>query len=215
MISRAVVLFACLVLAAGVVARADRAEPILIRQTLDKFPLQLEGWQGLPQAPFAKDILDVLGVDDYLTRVYYTPDRNQGAGLYIGYYQTQREGDTIHSPMNCLPGAGWQPVRTDRVDIGIPGRTEPIHVNEVVIEKGLDRQLVLYWYQSRGRVVASEYWSKVFMVTDAIRYNRSDAALVRVVTPVRNSATGLDDARERARAFVQVLFPQLDRHLPS
>ncbi len=214
MVTRLLVVTALFLASAGYVGFAMEPERVPLREPLSGMTYDLGEWSGRPAPRLTDEVLAVLGVDEYLNRYYVSP---QGAwrGSTSATTRRQREGDTIHSPMNCLPGAGWQPVRTDRVDIGISGRAEPIHVNEVVIQKGLDRQLVLYWYQSQGRVVASEYWSKVFMVTDAIRYNRSDAALVRVVTPVGNSATGLDDARERARAFVQVLFPQLDRHLPS
>src|SRR5262245_20468765 len=114
---RVLVLFACLLLSAGVIARADRIEPVLARQPFDTFPLTIAGWNGVQQAPFAKDVLAVLGVDDYLTRVYFNADRTEGAGLYIGYYQSQRQGDTMHSPMNCLPGAGWEPVSDTRLPV--------------------------------------------------------------------------------------------------
>ena len=92
----------------------------------------------------------------------------------------------MHSPLNCLPGAGWLPVRQDRTTIQVrtSGTTRDIEVNNFVIEKGLDRQAVLYWYQSHGRVVASEYWGKVYTVLDAMRHNRTDGSLVRVVVPV-------------------------------
>ena len=89
-----------------------------------------------------------------------------------------------------------------------------IEINRFVIQKGLDRQVVFYWYQSRDRVVASEYWGKVYTVVDAIRYNRTDAALVRVTVPIGSD----DGARGRAVAagvgFVQALFPLLSSHLP-
>ena len=111
-------------------------------------------------------------------------------GLYVGYHDSQRQGDTIHSPLNCLPGAGWQPLEQGRITVSVrdhgTARPAPIEVNRVVIGKGLDRQLVLYWYQSHRRVVASEYWGKVYTVLDAMRYNRTDAAMVRVITPVRD-----------------------------
>jgi EpsI family protein len=155
----------------------------------------------------------VLGVDDYVNRIYRASP-TEVLSLYVGYYHSQREGDTIHSPMNCLPGAGWTPMDTRMVDVPISGRA-PIRVKRVVIAKGLDRQVVLYWYQSHGRVVANEYWSKVTMVYDAVRLNRSDAALVRVVTPVRPSAGGEEAADARIVDFVQALFPQLESHLPS
>lgn len=218
MVTRVAVLFACLVVSAGVVARADRAEPIMIRQSLDKFPLQLDGWQGAPQAPFAKEILDVLGVDDYLTRVYFTPDRKEGAGLYIGYYQSQRQGDTMHSPLNCLPGAGWEPVSSRRITLDAqvsPGQPRPIEINRYVIRKGLDRQLVLYWYQAHDRVVASEYWGKFYLVADAVRMNRTDGAMIRVIVPVGPNDSGEEQAEATAARFVKSIFPYLNNHLPA
>jgi EpsI family protein len=141
------------------------------------------------------------------------------AGLYVGYHGSQRQGDTIHSPLNCIPGAGWLPMEQGRITIDVrPGLraqgTVPIQVNRVVIAKGMDRQLVLYWYQSHRRVVASEYWGKIYTVMDAIRYNRSDAALVRVITPIRENVP-VDAADARAVSFVESLFPLLERHLPS
>src|SRR4051812_43810792 len=109
MSKRVLALFACLVVSAGVIARADRTEIVPVRQSLEHLPLVIDAWKGAHQEPFTKEILAILGVDDYLTRVYWTPER-QGVGLYIGYYQSQRQGDTMHSPQNCLPGAGWEPV---------------------------------------------------------------------------------------------------------
>ena len=160
MSKRVLALFACLVVSAGVIARADRAENVPPRQSLEHLPLAIDDWKGAHQEPFTKEILAILGVDDYLTRVYWTPAR-QGVGLYIGYYQSQRQGDTMHSPQNCLPGAGWEPVSNGAMNLSFPvqaaGGTENISINRYMIQKGLDRQLVLYWYQAHGRVVASEY----------------------------------------------------------
>lgn len=217
MLSRALTLFACLVISAGVVARADRAEPVQIRQTLDRFPITLGEWSGVPQAPFPKDILAILGVDDYLTRVYFTANRAEGAGLYIGYYQSQRQGDTMHSPLNCLPGAGWEPVSKSFLSVNVPlaAASRDIEINRYVIRKGLERQLVLYWYQAHDRVVASEYWGKFYMVADAMQMNRTDGALVRVIIPV----TGNDPGETRAEAtgirFVRMMFPHLAEFLPA
>ena len=161
-------------------------------------------------------MLKVLGVDDYLSRVYYRSDR-AAVGLYMGYYASQRQGDTIHSPLNCLPGAGWEPLSQGRLTIAnVDGRGNDITVNRYVVQKGLDRQLVLYWYQSHGRVVASEYTSKLYLIHDAIRLNRTDGSMVRVIAPIRHGAT--DDgaaADQLAQAFVRVLFPPLPAYLPK
>ena len=159
MVKRALLLFVCLLVSAGVVARADRAEPVPIRQTLEQFPMAIGEWRGVREPPFAKDILAVLGVNDYLTRAYFTPDR-AGVGLYIGYYQSQRQGDTMHSPLSCLPGAGWEPLSKAALRVNVDsspgGPPRDIEINRYLIRKGLDKQLVLYWYEAHNRVVASE-----------------------------------------------------------
>jgi EpsI family protein len=214
---RVLALFACLVLSAGVIARADRAEVVPPRQTLDQLPLAIGEWKGLQQEPFTKDILAILGVDDYTTRAYFTPAR-EGVGLYIGYYDSQRQGDTMHSPQNCLPGAGWEPVSNRLMDVtvasGTAGQTQNIRINRYMIQKGLDRQLVLYWYQAHGRVVASEYWGKFYLIADAFRMNRTDGALVRVIAPVAPGEQGEAAAEALAVKFVHELFPLLPAYLP-
>jgi EpsI family protein len=212
MVARLLVLTACFLGTTAYVSRAMQPELVPLREPLSDISLRLDDWTGFEAPRLTSEVLAVLGVDEYVTRVYAR--QKDVVGLYIGYYQSQRQGDTMHSPMNCLPGAGWQPMETARIDVPVPGRDTPITVNQVIIQKGVDRQLVLYWYQSHGRVVASEYWSKIFMVTDAIRSNRSDAALVRVISGIDSRDKGRD-AEARAVGFVQALFPQLSRYLPS
>ena len=200
-------------------ARASKAEPTPIRESLSGLPVVLGSWEGRVEPDFTPEIVKVLGVDDYTTRSYFSP-AGQRVGLYIGYHSSQRQGDTIHSPLNCLPGAGWTPTAQGRTVVTVAdpatGADRDIEINRVVIERGLDRQLVLYWYQSHGRVVASEYWGKIYTVVDAIQHNRTDAALVRVIVPVASKEPDdLERADTVAREFVQTLFPQLGRHLPS
>ena len=216
MITRALVLFVCFVTGAGLVVRAERPEPVPVRASFAGFPTELHGWRGTQQPPLTKDILAVLGVDDYMTRAYFAPDR-AGVGLYIGYYGSQRQGDTMHSPLNCLPGAGWQPVSQTTMPVSVPveggtGGERTIVINRYMIQKGIDRQLVLYWYQSHGRVVASEYWGKFYLIRDAVRLNRTDGALVRVIAPVVRSEP---EAEQTAVEFIKVLFPALDGYLPA
>lgn len=213
---RVILLFVMLVAAAGVVARADRQEQIPLRQPFSAFPAVLGDWKGISQPPLDEEVVRVLGVDDYLTRAYFN-SRREGVGLYIGYWQSQKQGDTIHSPKNCLPGAGWLPVKQGELALtpsrGNQGR--PLMVNRYVIQKGLDRQMVLYWYQSHGRIVASEYWGKIFLVADAVRLNRTDGAVVRVITPIVGDSPQADShAESRATSFVEALLPLLDQYLP-
>jgi EpsI family protein len=216
MIRRIAILSVCFLIGAGVIARASRMEAVPPREPFDAFPLRIGSWKGQDTERLDARTLEVLGADDYLSRFY---QNSQGfAGLFIGYYASQRQGDSMHSPLNCLPGAGWQPIAKSYLPITVTdgsGRTQEITVNRYVIEKGLEQQVVLYWYQSHGRVIANEYRSKIFMVYDAARLNRSDAALVRVTSPRFGGDTGLHDAEARAVEFVKSVFPTLERFLPS
>lgn len=206
---RILALSAILWAAAIYLISASRTEPTPIRESLEHFPLRIGGWQGTSLPEMNPRVLAALGVDDFINAVYYRPGSSQ-VGLYIGYYQSQREGDTIHSPLNCLPGAGWNPVRRRHERIPVDGGE--IEVNLITIQKGRDRQVVVYWYQSQGRAVASEYWSKIYLVLDAIRNNRTDAALVRVISPVEGSE---GSAEKNAIEFVKLIYPFLSRYLPD
>jgi EpsI family protein len=215
-LGRALTLVVCFAATALFMANARRSEPAVERLAFKQFPMTLESWRAVEDPPMEEDVLKVLGVDDYLSRAYYKPD-GAAVGLYMGFYNSQRQGDTIHSPLNCLPGAGWQPVSDGRLhiaDAGGPGRH--MEVNRYVVQKGLDRQLVLYWYQSHGRVVASEYVSRLFLIHDAIRLNRTDGSMVRVIAPVAVDAQDGGASAERlAIEFVRTLVPHLSAYLPS
>jgi len=214
MTGRLIALSACFLATSAYAAQAMRPEIVPPREPLKNLPLQIGRWQGQEAPKFSDEVLAVLGADDLLSRFYLAP-QEPAVSLYLGYYRSQREGDTMHSPMNCLPGAGWLPVSDDDVAIDVPGRETPITVNRIVIRKGADRQVVLYWYQSHGRVIASEYWSKAYMVYDAVRRHRSDAAMIRVISPVLPSEDTTTLAERRVTEFVRGLFPNLERHLPS
>jgi EpsI family protein len=215
-LTRAAIL--CLMMGATTVflANARRSEVPVTRASFDTFPMTINNWRATIDPPLSDDILKVLGVDDYLSRIYFRPD-GAAVGLYMGFYGSQRQGDTIHSPLNCLPGAGWEPVREGRLTIAnVDGAGRDITVNRYVVQKGLERQLVLYWYQSHGRVVASEYTSKLLLINDAIRINRTDGSLVRVIAPIPVGAG--DDgaaAAQLAESFVRDLFPHLSSYLPN
>ena len=187
----------------------SHGEAVVPHHPLRELPYTLDSWTGIEQ-PLQAEIVQAVGVSDYTNRIYSSPQLGT-AQVYVGYYASQRTGDTIHSPKNCLPGAGWDPVQSGYIKISIPGGRQ-IVVNEYVIQQGLDKQLVFYWYQGRGRVIASEYAGKFWMVADAISRNRTDGALVRLVTPMND-----DEAQSRARlvSFTQLLFPHLENAIPN
>ncbi len=211
---RLILLCLVLVAASAFIAHASRPEEVPIRASLSELPMQLGNWSGRQSPDMDSNVLAVLGVDDYINRTYYNSE-SLPAGLYIGYYRSQREGDTIHSPLNCLPGAGWNPVKNEHIAISAEGLPS-IEINRIIIAKGMEEQVVLYWYQSHGRVIASEYWGKIYTVLDALRTNRTDAALVRVICPVAGNDPKAEMlAEQNGTDFVKSLYPQLGRFLPE
>ena len=208
MLARAVIVLILLVAAGAYSAGAGTAEAPVERLELSRLPTTLDAWQGLDTEPFADDVIAKLGVDDYVSRRYMRAGAAP-VSVYVGYYRSQRQGDTIHSPQNCLPGAGWTPIESGRQVIGTGDSS--VEVNRYVISKGLSKQVVLYWYQGRGRVVANEYANKTLLMFDAARLRRTNGGLVRLITPVVSTT---DAATAQVSAFAGALLPHLSRHLP-
>lgn len=190
----------------------SRAEDLPPRANLDEFPEQIGEWQGR-QIYITEDIRKILGDGDFMQQVFRRPSEDPAIELFIAYFPSQRTGSTIHSPKNCLPGSGWVPVESLHVPVTRPD-SSVITVNRYVIQKSNTRRLVVYWYQAHDRVVASEYWAKVYMVGDAFRLNRTDGALVRVITSLNESEAPADGQR-RIEAFLATLFPVLPRFIPK
>jgi len=188
----------------------NRAEVLAPRAPLGSFPRSLAGWTS-SDVPLTQDVLDVLGPGDFLLRDYQNGGRNN-VYLFLAYFPSQRAGDTIHSPKNCLPGAGWSPVRADRITIIVPGH-KPFPANRYLIAKGSDRQLVLYWYWAHDRAVASEYAAKFYLVTDSIRMNRSDGSLVRVSTSLE-PGQDMESAQQRLVSFASEVVPLINTYVP-
>ncbi|HKS73511.1 MAG TPA: EpsI family protein [Terriglobales bacterium] len=187
-------------------------EVIPPREQLSALPHQLGDWSGI-DVTIPPDQLEILGAGDFLLRVYHTPDLTRPyVDLFVAYFPSQRSGESIHSPKNCLPGAGWSPVESDRVLLSLPDH-KPFLANRYVIAKGEDRMLVLYWYLSHNRAVASEYWAKFFLVTDSMRLNRSDGSLIRVTTPLQPGETR-DAAQQRLVSLAGNVTPLIDRYVP-
>jgi EpsI family protein len=174
------------------------------------FPLQLGRWTG-NDVNISRQVLDVLGPGDFLFR-NYSDNRSSDppVNLFLAYFPTQRVGDTIHSPKNCLPGGGWAPLDSARTALRISGQT--IVVNRYLIAKGSERALVFYWYSAHGRTTASEYVAKLYLIEDSIRMHRSDGALARITTELR-PAESVPAAEERLLAFLSDAAPSLQSYL--
>jgi EpsI family protein len=188
------------------------AERTVASEPLSQVPDTIAGWTGIDQ-PIDPETLEVLGHGDFLSRVYTKARETAPIGLFVGYFPTQRTGVTIHSPKNCLPGAGWVFESSEYATLtDIDGQAHK--VGEYVISNGDHRQFVIYWYQAHGRSVANEYMAKMYLVADAIRLNRTDGALVRVIAPI-GPGDGVSAARLRAERFTGQLFPLIPRFIPN
>ena len=206
------IIAALLVGSAMLLHERNSFERIVASEPLSDVPNAVAGWTGTDQS-IDTETRDVLGPGDFLSRLYSRPQPASPIGLFIGYFPSQRTGVTIHSPKNCLPGAGWVFESSQSLLLNdLDGR--PHRVGEYVIANGEHRQFVIYWYQAHGRSVANEYMAKIYLVADAIRMNRSDGALVRVTTPIGLNESNAT-ARDRAEQFTQELFPMLPRFIPD
>ena len=175
-------------------------------------PQTLGSWKLAQEGVVEPEIQEILKADDLLNRVYVDTSARSGANLFIAAFRSQRNGKAPHSPKNCLPGSGWTPLNSSDFSIDV-GQGAPIVVNRYIIAHGDDREVVLYWYQSRDRVVASEYKAKFWVMADAIRLNRTDTALVRVVVPIINRDEAA--ATQSAVKFVQSFYGTLRHFLPA
>jgi EpsI family protein len=205
---RTVIVAGLVAIAAGGLRLAARADTVPAATRLTALPQQVGGWSGHDDPRLDRETEQVLDADAYVSRTY-TRAASEPVSLFVAFYATQRSGHTIHSPLNCLPGTGWSWV--ERGQTTIPG-APALTVNRNVAERGGQRVLVDYWYQSRGRVVANEYRNKLLLIRDALTVHRSDGALVRVTTPILSDE---QRAVDRTSAFIQALYAPLTEHLPE
>jgi len=208
----AIILSVALLAQAGVFYGFSRGEAVPAYRPFREFPSQLGPWHLIRQNVLDADVMRILRADDYINSDY-AENPMQGANLFVAFFKSQRAGQAPHSPKNCLPGSGWIWTTADTIPVTIPGHATPITINRYVVARGDLRDVVLYWYQSRERVVASEYSAKIFVVADALRYNRTDTALVKVTVPI-------NDKKEQAATdvgveFIRTFFATLRSYLPS
>ncbi len=210
-------LLACTVLTllATLVAATTLTPKRLIpdRQRLESYPMQLGQWTG--QKSFLDfEIERVLGADDYLI-ADYQGQQDSSVNLLVSYYKSQNEGSGIHSPQVCIPGGGWEVSNWVQVPVTITGpAAQTFSVNRAIIQKGLNRQLVYYWFDERGRKFTNDYLAKGYTVYDAIATGRSDGALIRVVTPVASNET-IEQAGQRLTEFLGLALAPMNNYVPN
>ena len=178
-----------------------RHHPESLAQALSTIPLSVEGWTLNQQAPLSGRVLERLVLTDYVSRVYSKEAKQ--LGLFVAYYAEQRSGESMHSPKQCLPGSGWEIWRYGSVTVPLSDRK--VVVNNYSIQKAGERNIVLYWYQSGSRIIASEYMGKMLLMRDAMLNGRTDGALVRIVLPDQPGAI------EEGVRFASALIPEIER----
>ena len=190
----------------------NHSEDVRPNKPFSTFPKQIGNWKGIEQR-FDSRVYDVLGVDDSYLATY----RNSNGGqvqLYIGFYQSQREGDLIHSPKNCMPGAGWKIVSSTIEELDVSNTDyNTIKTIRFKLKNGIHEQAVLYWFQSRGRIISSEYLQKIYLVIDSITRKRTDGSFIRLIAPIQNG----DEEKTllHLKDFAKLIFPILTEYIPA
>ena len=178
------------------------------RSALRDFPKKVAAWEQVGgDERFDRQTEAVLRADDYLLRSYKSRD-GQVASFYVGYYATTRNGATYHSPLNCLPGAGWSMSAPATLSVKPANGKPAFDANMYLIQNSRDRQLMIYWYQGRGRAIASEYWGKVYTVLDSLKRHRSDGSMVRVMVPLGTSEAAAIETAGKFAADISTVLPE-------
>jgi exosortase D (VPLPA-CTERM-specific) len=203
-------------LGAGAVAvLSSQTDGRVVREPFLLFPREVGGWQGVMNPDLSRDIADVLGADDYLSMNFSSLAHAAPTDLFIAWYEDQSQGG-IHSPEVCIPAGGWEmsAIETSEITVNVRGQGLRVPVNRAVIQKGLERQLVYYWFDQAGRRLASDYAAKVWLVWDAYDRGRTDGALVRLITPITQ---GEDDAAADARlqSLMGDILPELPQFISA
>lgn len=195
------------------IALANRTEAIPERKNFVHFPTVIEQWAG-HSIPIQKANLDTLKLSDYLSVDYREPETSIPVNFYVAYYESQRKEASPHSPRVCIPGDGWEIADISRRELALTATETVIAYNRAIIKKGDSTQLVYYWFQQRGRFIANEYLMKWYLFYDAVTINRSDGALVRLVTPVLPNEP-LEKSDQRLVLFLNAAVPHTLDYIPD
>jgi exosortase D (VPLPA-CTERM-specific) len=194
--------------------RIDFQEKTPILKPFSAFPLAVAEWTTRGMQAMDKIYLDTLDLSDYLIADYYNP-RRQSVNLYVAYYASQSKGKSIHSPTTCLPGGGWKINQTGTIALEVSKNPDrPLRVNRAVMQLGKGRQVAYYWFSQRGRVLTNAYQLKIYNFIDSIKMQRTDGALVRIITTI-GALEKLEDADERLKKFIREMNPVLNEFIPG
>ena len=194
-----------------ILASSAEVTMVPIKRSLNLFPQTIGDYRLSNSLQSSAEVIELLGVDDYIQYDYIDQAGNR-INLYVGYYKAVGVSGSYHSPKNCLPGGGWG-IDTIR-QVSLTGTIKDgATVSEMLIREGGNYQVVLYWYQNRGRIIASEYWEKVYQVVDALLMGRRDGAFIRIMSAVPTGEIAA--TQQRMQVFAEKILPILEQHLPG
>lgn len=188
-------------LAFGTWSERRPTEPLY--RPLEEIPTTLGPWHAIASQQLTASVQEKLKATSYLSRSY--TDGNTTLNLFIAYYRVQKAGESMHSPKHCLPGAGWDISRHE--DVNLSAGNQTVTVNQYDIQNGPAHELTLYWYQSRDRIIANEYRSKMMLAYDSIVKGRTAGSIVRIICP------NTPEAARVARNFAQLVIPEMHKNL--
>lgn len=211
--SRAIILILLLVGAWVFLHSSSGIDPIPIKKPLSQFPSKIGDYTLSDSFQSSAGVLELLGVNDYIQYNYVSPSGDY-INLYVGYYRAVGVEGTYHSPKNCIPGGGWGIDNVQKVELqqGIEDKQRST-VSKMIIRKGTDSQVVLYWFQNRGRVIASEYWEKIYLVFDALFKKRRDGTFVRIISYVPGD--NVLETEAKVNVFAEKVMSELENYIPG
>jgi len=209
---RIIVLTSLFVACAVFVYGVDRDGSTPIVKPLEEFPSEIGQWETINTQNMSEEIEDVLGVDDYVLRNYAAPNGNQ-VNLYVSYFAYTDRTKGYHSPLNCMPGSGWNIAKTEPVSLEMQNSGNIATVNKLILQNGRQKQASLYWYQCRGRILHNEYVERIYRVVDSLFKNRTDGAFIRLIAT--SSGQEIQQDAEMLKAFASDLIPVLSDFLPQ
>ena len=193
-------------------SNVDFRQKIPIAKPFREFPTQIGYWEG-ERLGLEQSVINTLDLSDYLM-IDYKKGKLKRVNLYVAYYESQQKGESIHSPATCLPGGGWLFIDSGARTFKVPSTEESMTVNRAFMQKGPHKQLTYYWFSQRGRILQNAYQLKFFVFWDALTKQRTDGALVRVITPVIEGEP-VDEADKRLQTFINEVKPTLNEFIPQ
>ena len=188
------------------------ARTVPIKKSLSLFPKQIGEWSFVNSRDLSDATIKMLGVDDYIEYNYVSKD-GMKVNFYASYFASVGTTGGYHSPRNCLPGGGWGIADLSTLELHPESSTGPATINSMIIQNGPDRQITLYWFQNRGRIIYSEYWDKIYTVIDAIFKQRRDGTFIRIMAPTTQD--NIKNTEAALKEFAEEAMTILDGHLPG